>query len=152
MKNKKIINNDTKYILLEQYRIAVDMADKLNTRKESASKLFVSANAIFFAFLASRELTIEMSVFLSLFGIFLSVIWSSLMKNHNVVHSAKYEVIEEMEEHLPYKVFDSEWKKLGKGLNKKRYRNLGTIEHQIPLLFIILYLILFIFNAINYLK
>lgn len=150
MKNKKIIQNDTKYILLEQYRIAVDMADKLNARKESTSKLFVSANAIFFAFLASKELTSEMVVFLSLFGILLSIVWASLIRNHNIVHSAKYEVIEEMEERLPWNVFKSEWDKLGNGLDKKLYKNLGTIEYKIPLLFIVLYLMLFIFSVLSY--
>lgn len=151
MKNKKIISSDAKYILLEQYRIAVDMADKLNARKESTSKLFVSANAIFFAFLASRDLVSEMVIFLSLFGMLLSVVWASLIRNHNVVHSAKYQVIEEMEERLPWSVFKSEWEKLGKGLDKKLYKNLGTIEYKIPLLFMTLYVMLFVLSMLNYL-
>ena len=150
MKNKKLISSDAKYLLLEQYRIAVDVADRMNARKELINKLFISAHAIIFTYLASQEIHSSVSMLLPVFGIFLSFIWASIIRNYRVLNNAKFEVIEEMETRLPWNVFKSEWDKLGRGRNKKTYHNISSVELKIPFLFSFLYFIFFFLSIWNF--
>lgn len=147
MKNKNNISSDAKYILLEQYRIAVDIADRMTARKETSNKLFISAHAVIFTYLASQEFYSNTSLFVPVFGIFLCFIWVSIIRNYKILNNAKFEVIEEMETRLPWNVFKSEWDKLGRGRNKNIYQNMSSLELKIPFLFALLYFIFFFVNA-----
>lgn len=46
---------EDKEILFEQYKLAVEMADRVSSRREGANKIFLSANSIIFAFLATQK-------------------------------------------------------------------------------------------------
>ena len=149
MKNKNI-SSDAKYILLEQYRIAVDIADRMTARKEVTNKLFISAHAVIFTYLASQELHSNSNLLVPVFGIFLCFVWVSIIRNYKILNNAKFEVIEEMETRLPWNVFKSEWDKLGRGRNKKVYQSMSSLELKIPFLFALLYFIFFFVNAWNF--
>ena len=81
---------DDKKILFEQYKLAVEMADRISVRREGANKIFLSANSIIFAFIATRADFIMIHIFISIFGGLLCIVWTSIIKNYRSLNSAKY--------------------------------------------------------------
>lgn len=140
---------DDKQILFEQYKIAVEMADRISARREGANKIFLSANSVIFAFLATQSTFSDIHVFITIFGIFSCTIWAEIIKNYRSLNSAKYAVIHEMEEKLPWKVYKDEWDKLKKGEDKKTHSKLTVIEKQLPQAFLVFYVFLLIYVLIS---
>ncbi len=140
---------EDKEILLEQYKLAVEMADRISARREGANKIFLTANSIVFAFLATQQVFSEIHIFISVFGILLSFVWAAIIKNYRSLNSAKYAVINEMEEKLPWKVYKDEWEKLKKGTDKKVYAKLTVVEKKVPWLFLAFYAFLLIYVIIK---
>jgi hypothetical protein len=118
------------------------MADRISARREGANKIFLSANSIIFAFIATKTDLAMIHIFISIFGILLCVVWASIIKNYRSLNSAKYAVINEMEEFLPWKVYKDEWDKLKNGNDKKVYAKLTVVEKQLPWLFLGFYILL----------
>ncbi len=134
-----------KDILFEQYKLAVEMADRISARREGANKIFLSANSIIFAFLATQSDFSPVHLLIALFGGLLCVVWASIIKNYRSLNSAKYAVIHEMEEKLPWKVYTDEWQKLKNGKDKKVYAKLTVVEKKLPWLFLGFYVLLFVY-------
>ncbi len=60
------------------------------------------------------------------------------------MNRAKFKVIHEMENHLPFKAFDAEWEAVEHGRNPKKYRPYTNIESAVPRVFMILHGLLLI--------
>ena len=146
---EKNFSQEDKQIFFEQYKLAIEMADRISARREGANKIFLTANSIIFAFLATQETFSEVHIFISVFGILLSFVWASIIKNYRSLNSAKYAVINEMEEMLPWKVYKDEWEKLEKGSDKKVYAKLTIVEQKLPWLFLSFYIFLLIYVIIK---
>lgn len=136
---------DEKNIILEQYRITVEMADRISARREGANKIFLSANSIIFAFLATQDIFTFVHMMIAIFGLLLALVWSSIIKNYRSLNSAKYGVIHEIETKLPIQPYTDEWTKLKKGKDKSIYGKLSVVEQQLPMVFLGFYAILFLY-------
>jgi hypothetical protein len=136
-------------ILFEQYKIAVEMADRISARREGANKIFLSANSIIFAFLATQNEYLFVHVLILVFGGILCMVWESVIKNYRSLNSAKYAVIHEIEEKLPWKVYKDEWDKLKNGKDKKVYAKLTVVERMLPWIFLVFYSLLLVFVMIK---
>jgi len=136
--------NPQNTLLFEQYKIAVEMADRISARREGANKLFLSANSIILVFIVTRQELSNIHIFIGIFGIVLSYIWASIIQNYRSLNSAKYAVILEMEEKLPWKVYGDEWKKLKEGGDKKVYAKLTVVEKKLPHIFLVFYVFIII--------
>ncbi len=140
-------NADTvdKTILLEQYKLYVEMADRISQRRQSANNYFLTINTFllsFFAFFSNGISSISLLIFLiSLAGITLCYVWYRLIKSYQGLNSGKFKVIHEMEKLLGYAPYDIEWEKLGRGENKKLYLPFTNIEPYIPGVFGVLYIV-----------
>lgn len=121
------------------------MADRISARREGANKIFLSANSIIFAFLATQSQFSFVHLLIALFGGLLCIVWASVIKNYRSLNSAKYAVIHEMEEKLPWKVYTDEWQKLKNGKDKKVYAKLTVVEKKLPWLFLGFYALLFFY-------
>lgn len=136
---------EDKEILFEQYKLAVEMADRVSSRREGANKIFLSANSIIFAFLATQKEFSVAHILITVFGILLCVVWASMIKNYRSLNSVKYHIIHEMEEKLPWKVYSDEWQKLKNGKDKKVHSKLTAVEKKLPWLFLGFYALLFLY-------
>jgi len=143
--NKEKYNEKYFKYFFEQYKLAVEMADRISARREGANKIFLSINSIIFAFLATQSVFSGMRIFISFLGILLSFVWAGIIKNYRSLNSAKYAVINEMEEMLPWRVYKDEWDKLKQGNDKKVYAKLTVIEGKLPWLFLVFYIFLLIY-------
>lgn len=140
---------ESQNLIFEQYKIAVEMADRISSRREWANKFFLSANSIIFVFLTAQTTFNEIHIFISIFGMVLSYVWELMIMNYKNLNSAKFGVINEIEERLPFQIYKSEWNKLHWVDKKVNYSKLTHIERKLPRLFVLFYFILLIYVLIK---
>jgi hypothetical protein len=139
-----MFNNKKKEIELvfNQYKIAVEMADKISQRRENINKFFLSINSILFALISSNNsFILSYHFFILILWILFSIIWIISISNYRKLNSVKYKIICEIEKKLPIKIYTDEWKELKLDTS---YKTLTSIEKIIPILFIIFFLLLLI--------
>lgn len=135
--------------ILEQYKLYVEMADRISQRRMATNSFFVSLNTILFgaiSLLKSENSWINIGC--GMVGIVLSISWYYLLKSYRQLNSGKFKVIHELENMLPTSPYDIEWEKIGRGENKKLYWPLSHLETALPTLFLVLYISIIIYSTI----
>lgn len=131
--------------LLEQYKLYVEMADRISQRRATANTYFLSLNSAilgFVGYLSVKE-TGEYNWMLACGGIALCILWSRLILSYMHLNTAKFKVIHNIEKRLPISPYEAEWDAMEQGKNPKLYRPLTHIERSVPVVFVILHLIVF---------
>lgn len=131
------------------YNLAVEMADRISSRRVLANSFFASASTGLVVLLSSDSYP----WYVSAAGIVLAIVWWALLRSYRELNTAKYRVILKMEARLPVRVFGEEWESL-KGDSKvprprwgtmrpwlAQYRELGSVERVVPWVFAVLYVI-----------
>lgn len=139
--------------LLDLYKLAVEMADRISARRGSANAYFLSVQTalvtlVGFGFPKLSESPWWASLAVTLGGITLSAAWWLQLRSYRDLNDAKFKVINKIEEDLPVKIFAEEWQILKASEPipawRKRYAELGTSERIVPAVFIVAHLILFV--------
>ena len=134
--------------LLEQYKLYVEMADRVSARRQNANSFFLSVNTAIIALVSyvnfGSKTTINFYWFTSLTGIVLCFIWYRLVRSYKDLNSAKFKVVHELEKELPVAPYDLEWEKVGKGKNPKLYLPFTHIERFIPWVFLMFHVLVFV--------
>jgi hypothetical protein len=141
--------------LMEQYKLYVEMADRVSERRSSANTFFLTANtlliSIFGAIVANAPSSTALKeIWLFIFalsGIAFSVAWFYLVQSYRQLNSGKFKVIHAIEQNLPLALYKAEWKALGEGRDPKIYRPLTKIEIYAPLTFALLYALILALSA-----
>ncbi|SRR6266508_4477793 len=135
--------------LFEQYKLCVEMADRVSARRMLANSFFVGVHtALITAFtVLLKENTLPRN-FLGYVPfaavILLCFVWWRIVYSYRQLNSGKFKVIHALEQELPSAPYDAEWTALGKGKTPKLYRPLTHVENWVPLCFGLLYLLLVI--------
>ncbi len=141
--------------LLEQYKLYVKIADKLDERKQFASKSFIIFNSILisvFGILSGIESMAKQHLWqylIPIAGILVSMIWATFINSCRQLISVKFGLIHKVESELPVALFKSEWKNLGEG-KTWQYLLFNYIEQYIPWIFIGTYIILIVVTLWNF--
>jgi hypothetical protein len=146
--------------LLEQYKLCVEMADRISTRRSQANTFYIS---LLSAMLAILSLVIErklysgsqstLLLFTSMLGSALCLTWYVNIESYKQLNSMKYQVINEMEKQLPFPCYTREWDILkADRIRKKKYIRLTDVEKIVPLIFAIPYFGLFLHSFLGVLK
>lgn len=135
---------------LEQYKIYVEMADRVSQRREQSNRFYVTLVAAIVALLIlAARLGVTDGVwpiiFLisGLFGIALSVVWWGNIRSYRELNTAKFAIINEMEKQLPAAGYADEWELLRPKNKPPKYFQLTRIEQFVPALFAVLFAALF---------
>jgi hypothetical protein len=140
--------------LLQQYKLYVEMADKISERRQSANSYFLTVNSIIVSLLGAlcglglASQCPNWRCFLPLIcllGIIISIVWATLILSYRQLNSGKFEVIHMMESQLPAAPYDTEWKILEEGKGK-RYLPFTHVEQLVPYIFAGLYILLAILS------
>lgn len=138
--------------LLEQYKLYVEMTDRLSSRRNDASKFYTTLLTALLALipfvLEQGLISFEKKIALSGIGIMgavLCFIWMVNINSYKQLASLKYKVIGEMEKELPYECYNREWQILV--ANNHNYHRLSKIESYVPILFGILCLMIAVTSA-----
>ena len=127
--------------VLEQYRLYVEMADRVSARRGLTNSFFLTLNTGIFTLVAAFGKTAPGDK-----GWWLAIplaailgecfAWFYLVRSYRLLNSAKYQVVGALEERLPASPFwRAEWWALGEGTHRARYWPLSHIEQWIPILF-----------------
>lgn len=127
----------------EQYKMYVESAEKVSDRRANANAFFISLNTVLISivgyFSSLLDNALLLVLLLSVAGILSSVLWHRLLISYGQLNSAKFEVIQALEEELPVQLFKEEWNLLLKK-SEQRYLTLTQTEKFVPALFGLLYL------------
>jgi hypothetical protein len=142
--------------LFEQYKVFVNAADQVSTRRNVANTFFLTLHTIIvtvigFVYEKGTSLTSRWVIVFPLVAILaLCYTWWRLIKSYRQLNTAKYKIIGEYETKLPSSPYwSAEWKALGEGKNPKLYRPLTDIETWVPPIFAGLYIIGAVFVLIS---
>lgn len=124
--------------LLDQYKLYVEMADRISQRRTTANSYFLSVNSAILAFvgyLTQKEST-DFLWLLATAGTTLTVLWYSIIVSYRNLNTAKWGVIHEIEKRLPISPYDAEWQAVERGKNSKLYRPISHVEAGVPWVFL----------------
>ncbi|MEJ8658844.1 RipA family octameric membrane protein [Streptomyces sp. MS1.AVA.4] len=134
--------------VLEQYKLYVEMADRISARRSLTNTFFLTVNTGFLAGasalgrFALREVPVWGLSVATLVVLFQCGVWLLLIRSYRQLNRAKYSVIGELERKLPALLYgDAEWGELGEGRSWGRYVRLTNVELAVPVVFAALYLV-----------
>jgi hypothetical protein len=138
-------------IILEQYKLYVDTAEKVSDRRQSSNSFYLTLNSVlltFTGFLTSLYLEFW-HIIIAVAGVCISLLWFLSITSFRNLNSGKFKIIHCLEEKLPIKLFKDEWACLEKGRNTKKYIKLSLVEQGVPFIFITLYIVIIILMVLK---
>ncbi|MCL4301555.1 MAG: hypothetical protein KJ077_37995 [Anaerolineae bacterium] len=142
-------------ILFEQYKLFVEMQDKVSERRHSANTFFLTVNtALVTAIVGFISITPQPNVqygwiiLAAIAGVVFSFTWWRLIQSYKQLNSGKFKIIHLLETRLPAKLFDAEWDALGHG-DGTVYRPFNQEEKRVPIVFGALYGLVCLFAVWN---
>jgi hypothetical protein len=131
--------------LLEQYRLILESAESLQTRRQTLHTFFLSINSLFIGgvgLLGKESLDHDPGlawaiVGISVFGFFLCGSWRRQIRAYGAVNTSKYDVIQRIEARLPAAPFLAEWI----ALVQRDFQSFTEAESRIPTVFRWIYLL-----------
>jgi len=136
--------------LLEQYKLYVESADKVSSRRDSANHFYLTLNSALFAISGYLSLLNKQSyifLIIPLIGIVISFYWLKTITSYKNLNNGKFNVIHKLEKNLPAKLFDYEWEVIGRGKTKD-YIPITVVERGVPKVFMTMYVLIIIFILI----
>jgi len=136
--------------VLEQYKIYVEMADRVSQRRGLTNTFFLTLNtAIFTTIGALWDHKPTGNVWWLAYPLVILLgqcfAWFYLVRSYRLLNSAKYEVVGALEKRLPASPYwSAEWTALGEGKIPSKYWPLSHIESWIPAFFAAIYLSSFV--------
>jgi hypothetical protein len=136
--------------VMEQWKLCVEMADRVSSRRGLTNTFFLTLNTAIFTVIgvvgkahpdvSSWILALPLAILLGE-----CTAWWWLVRSYRLLNGAKYEVIGVLEERLPASPFwRAEWTALGEGKDWRKYLPLSHLEQWIPVLFGLVYVVGFI--------
>ncbi|MBL4761470.1 MAG: hypothetical protein JKY93_02070 [Gammaproteobacteria bacterium] len=133
----------------EQYKIYLEMADRISSRRQSANSFFVTINTVLVTLAGYAKAATSTDTFFyavtSIAGVLICYIWYRLVLSYKNLNSAKFKVIHAIEADLPYKPYDAEWEAVGRGKNKKLYQPFTNLEIKIPWIFSLIHILVLVY-------
>lgn len=140
------------------------MADRVSSRRMTANGFFLTLNSTLVTILGFMYGKLAddkraVLIFMSAVGIVIALTWFFAIRSYKRLNKAKYQVINKIEDDLPYKVFADEWEILKRkdpddkdplGWRKRwvnfkdRYTDLTNIEAVVPMVFALIYFLILV--------
>lgn len=136
-----------KEIAVEQYKLYVEMADKISERRTHANNFFVTINSSLitvYGIATTKEAIIQGGAWLWLVpiaGITICLLWHEIVRSYRNINSVKFKIIHQIEDCLPLALYRYEWEVAKQGDGTK-YRPISHIEMWIPWVFGVLYVLI----------
>lgn len=133
--------------VLEQYKLYVEMADRISSRRDIANTFFLTLNGLALGSagaLIERGYTLSQKwalIFPLLVLWLLCFFWNRLISSFKQLNGVKFYIVGELETRLPASPYrKAEWEVLLKeGKDRKVYWPLTHVESKIPVIFAVAY-------------
>ncbi|HEV7194867.1 MAG TPA: hypothetical protein VGN19_02915 [Pedococcus sp.] len=138
---------------LEQYKLYVEMADRVSARRSLANTFFLTLNTAVFTLIGVLwKDPPRASAWLGLFPTVVLVIqcfvWFWIIRSYRQLSSGKWAVVGALEQRLPAAPSSAEWAALGRGQDPALYWPLTHVEQWVPPLFALAYVAGFVALAL----
>jgi hypothetical protein len=154
-------SNFTPELRFKQYKLMVDSAERNSDRRATTHRFYTTIHTSLLTLLAlvagsgllatgiaeqtfllpligiPAQAQAPIIVGVSILGLFLCLLWWRHLNAYRRLSTAKFSVINTIEQDLPYSAFQMEWEKLK---SEKGHRDLTSLEHVVPVVAGILYL------------
>lgn len=144
------MSNEDKHLLFEQYKIMIDTSEKLMERRQSMVSLYITICTALIAFIGASFafgnllITAVITLLTGVITIILCYNWRSSLAAYELNNEGKFEVINQIEKHLPADMFECEYR-----YNKmKGIRSYSAREKVLPSIFMFVGVALIILSAI----
>ena len=130
--------------LLEQYKLYVQSAENVSSRRVISNRYLLTINAALVALYGLQSANFGQSywtLLIPVIGIPVCLLWYLIIKSHADLNTVKFKVIHELERHLPAAMYKHEWRLAEEGQGAT-YRAVTKIERWIPILFAGLHVVL----------
>ncbi len=130
--------------LLDQYKVYVQSAEQVSARRVAANRFMLTINAALVALYGLQSASFGQgywTLLIPVIGIPVSVLWYLIIKSHADLNRIKFDVIHELEQHLPAAMYRYEWTMAEEGQGKT-YRAVTNLERCVPILFAVLHIAL----------
>jgi hypothetical protein len=136
--------------ILEQYKMYVEMADRVSNRRGLTNTFFLTLNTAVFTIvgvfwkdrpdISPWVLTLPLVIALGQ-----CAAWWWLVRSYRQLNTAKFKVVGALEDRLPASAYwRAEWVALGEGGDWRKYLPLTHLEQWVPVLFGLVYLMGFV--------
>jgi hypothetical protein len=160
------VASDDSSVLLDLYKTAVEMADRVSARRAGANSFFLTLNVALAAVVgvvsSARKAPPHGSVpsfdafglcVTAGAGIVLAIVWWALLRYYRRLNGAKFKVINALEARLPAQPYADEWKYLHPGeavggakavawWRRGKHREATVVEQVVPFVFVVIYVVL----------
>lgn len=132
-------------VVLEQYRIYVEMADRVSARRGNANTFFLTLNTSIFTLVGvgwdrEPDRPTELIVVPLVVLVLQCLAWFWIVRSYRQLNSGKWAVVGALERRLPASPWwEGEWTALREGRDPGRYWPITHVEQWIPFLFAIAY-------------
>lgn len=137
--------------LLEQYKVFVGSAENVSARRIASSRLLLALNAglvALYGFVPAGFGEGWLAMPVPLLGIFVCLLWYRIIQSHQDLNRVKFELIHELEQHLPARPYTKEWQLAEQGRGES-YRAVTEVERWIPWTFLVLHGVLLLALALE---
>lgn len=129
--------------LFDQYKLFVESSIRVTEWRNAANKYFlgintvlISASGVTATFMPSGNWAWVVAAA----GACVSLVWWLLIRSYKELNSSKFQVIHELETHLPARIFEHEWALIEE---RRKYRKLAILERWVPVVFGVLHFVVF---------
>lgn len=140
---------DERKIILEQYKMYVQMTDNVSQRRAVTNQFYVTVlggGLALISFVTDRQSFSAIQWLLiatvAFFGLSLCGSWWLILRSYRQLNSGRFKVISEIEQQLPFAPYDREWRHISKGKRVDRYIPFTHIEQWVPVALGVPYLVL----------
>jgi hypothetical protein len=124
--------------ILEIFKLLVEMADRVSQRRQAANSFYLSVNTGIVgasAYLDTLRPEWANGCAISVAGLLVCVVWYWNIASYKTLNSAKWEVINDLEQSLPAQPFQSEWSRLAPGGGARKHTPFHKVERLVPVIF-----------------
>lgn len=144
--------------VLEQYKLYVEMTDRISARRQQANTYFLALNSALLALATGYVTYVGRSMMQSWWilatiaaGGILCFTWRRLIKSYSEMNSGKFQIIFELERRLPASLYTTEWAVLHYG-DGTVYTPFTKTERIVPYTFGTLYALLAVLTILEMLQ
>ncbi len=86
--------NDASNAILEQYKLYVEMADKVSERRNNVNSFFVALHTVLLGIVGINGFSVEKYWYIIvILGLVMSYVWYYLLQSYKLLNAGKFEVI-----------------------------------------------------------
>jgi len=144
--SKKSYGKNYDQHLYEEYKLYVEGIEKVSDRRQSANNYFLTINTVIISFtqiagsLEVAGFNHNLKRWIFVLGVTICAIWWYLIRAYKQLNAGKFNVIHQIENKLPLRLYSFEWDILKQGKDRNVYYPFSHIELLVPWVFALIYL------------